>query len=101
MKNTFLSLKLRSFYKVVLSLLAVFFLVINTACSNSEGVAQSAKPDLDNQSTGQITELYKPIVPNEGGMNGYSDIDPRVDTSEADAKADRLIKQANSQHRQK
>ena len=33
----------------------------------------------------------KTIEPREGGMNNYSDIDPRVDTSEAKAKADRLI----------
>jgi hypothetical protein len=101
MKNISLPLKLRSLYKVVLSLLAVFFLAINTACSNSAVMAKAAKPDLDNQSTGQITELYKTIAPNEGGMNGYSDIDPRMDTSQADAKADRLIKQANSQRRQR
>jgi hypothetical protein len=29
-------------------------------------------------------------------MNNYSDVDPRVDTSKVDAKADRLINQAKS-----
>jgi hypothetical protein len=38
-----------------------------------------------------VTELYKTIEPAEGGMNNYSDVDPRMDKSEAKAKADRLI----------
>jgi hypothetical protein len=98
-KNIFLFLKSQSVHKVLVGLLAVFLLTTNIACSNSKVMAKAEKPDVENQPTGQITELYKPIVPNKGGMNGYSDIDPRMDTSQADAKADRLIKQANRQRR--
>jgi hypothetical protein len=96
MKNISTPLKLRSLYRVVLSFLAILLLSANTACSSSEVMAKVEKPNLDDRPTGQITQLYKPLTSNKGGMNGYSDIDPRMDTSEADAKADRLIKQANA-----
>ncbi|WP_310414191.1 hypothetical protein [Chamaesiphon sp. OTE_8_metabat_110] len=46
---------------------------------------------VENPQPGKITELYKPIAPAEGGMNNYSDVDPRQNTAEAKAKADRLI----------
>lgn len=90
-KSALRSAELRSFYKVALSFLAIALLVTTTACSGSE---VAAKTNLENPPAGKITELYKPITPPVGGMNNYSDVDPRVDTTKMDAKADRLVKQA-------
>jgi hypothetical protein len=95
-KNVLRSFNLKSLYKTFLSLLAITLLVTTTACNGTE---VTAKTNLDNPPPGKITELYKPISPAVGGMNNYSDIDPRVDTSQADAKADRLIKQAKGLER--
>jgi hypothetical protein len=95
-KNTLRSFKLKSLYKTVLSFLAIAFLVTTTACNGAE---VASKTNLDNPPPGKITELYKPITPEVGGMNNYSDVDPRVDTSKVDAKADRLIEQAKGLER--
>jgi hypothetical protein len=95
-KNTLQSFKLKSLYKTVLSFLAIALLVTTTACNGSE---VASKTNLDNSPPGKITELYKPITPEVGGMNNYSDVDPRVDTSKIDAKAERLIKQAKGLER--
>lgn len=95
-KSTLRSFKLKSLYKTVLSFLAIALLVTTTACNGSE---VATKTNLDNPPAGKITELYKPIAPAEGEMNNYSDVDPRVDTSKVDAKAERLIKQAKSLER--
>jgi hypothetical protein len=90
-KSTFQSFELKSLYKAVLSFLAIALLVTTTACNGSE---VAAKTNLDNPPPGKITELYKPITPEVGGMNNYSDVDPRVDTSKVDAKVKRSIEQA-------
>jgi hypothetical protein len=96
-KETLRSCKLESLYRNALSLLAVAILVITTACSSPE---TTSKINSDSSSPNTVTELYKPITPEVGGMNGYSDVDPRVDTSKTDAKAERLIGKAkNSQGR--
>lgn len=92
LKNTLQSLKLESLYQAVLSFLVVAILVVTTACNGSE---VTSKANLDNPRSGTITELYKPITPQVGGMNQYSDVDPRIDTSKVDAKAERLIKNAS------
>jgi hypothetical protein len=93
LKSILKSFKLESFYQAILSLLMVVILVTTTACN---GFEVTSKTNLDNPPAGTITELYKPIAPEVGGMNGYSDIDPRVDTSKVDAKAERLMQKANS-----
>jgi cytochrome c556 len=95
-KSTLLSFKLKSLYKAVLGLLAITLLVTTTACNGSE---VAAKTNLDNPPSGKITQLYKPIAPEVGGMNNYSDVDPRVDTSKVDAKGKRLIEQAKDLER--
>jgi hypothetical protein len=95
-KSTLLSFELKSLYKAVLSFLAIALLVTTTACNGSE---VAAKTNLDNPPAGKITELYKPITPEVGGMNNYSDVDPRVDTSQVDAKVKRSIEQAKSLER--
>ena len=84
---------LRSLSKAVLSLAAIVLVVTTTACN---GTNAATKPTVNNPSNGKITELYKPIAPPTGGMNNYTDVDPRVDTSNAKAKADQLIDQAKN-----
>ena len=103
-KSRLQSFQFRSLYRAVLSLLAIALLITTTACNGSE---VAAKKNLENPPPGKITSLYKPITPEVGGMNNYSDVDPRVDTSKADAKADwakptlreRLINQAKGLER--
>jgi hypothetical protein len=95
-KSGLRSFQLKSLYRAVLSFLAIALLVTTTACNSSE---VAAKKNLENPPPGKMTELYKPITPAAGGMNNYSDVDPRVDTSKADGKADRLINQAKDLER--
>jgi gas vesicle protein len=80
--------------RAILSLLAVVLLVTTTACNNAGEMKAKVDPTRTENpqgAAGKLTELYKPIAPAEGGMNNYSDIDPRQNTAEAKAKADRLI----------
>ncbi|MCY7367748.1 MAG: hypothetical protein LH474_06305 [Chamaesiphon sp.] len=95
-KITLRSFNLRSLYKTVLSFVAIALLVTTTACNGTE---VASTKNLENPPPGKITELYKPITPPVGGMNNYSDTDPRVDTSKADGKVDRLIKQSKDLER--
>lgn len=100
MKNTFFPFELKSLYKVAISFLAVLFLVINAGCSSgSDMTAKLEQPASGMLPAGQSIDVYKPIGPAQGGMNNYSDVDPRVDTSKAEAKADRLVNKANSQQK--
>jgi hypothetical protein len=94
--KTNLAFKFKSLVKVALSFFAVMLLVTTTGCNGTNSSPNStAKVDpltnSNNPPPGKVTELYKPIAPAEGGMNNYSDVDPRMDKSEAKAKADRLI----------
>jgi hypothetical protein len=98
MKNAFSSLKLKSLYRVVISFLAIAFLMVNTACSSTEVAAKGDLP-IGSHPSGQTPNLYDPLSPPQGGMNNYKDVDPRTDISNAEAKADRLIKNANSQQK--
>jgi hypothetical protein len=92
-KTKFPVFNFRILSRAVLSLLAVVLLVTTTACNNAGEMKAKVDPTrTDNtQQAGKLTELYKPIAPAEGGMNNYSDVDPRQNTAEAKAKADRLI----------
>jgi hypothetical protein len=98
MKNILLSFELKSLYRLVISFLAVIFLVFNTACSSSE-VASTSDLPVGSHPSGQTPNLYDPLSPPQGGMNNYKDVDPRANISDAEAKADRLINQANSQQK--
>lgn len=73
---------------------ASVFLFFATACSPSNSVQAKT---LDT-STKAYPEQYVPdnavTNPREGGMNQFSDVDPRTDTTSAEAKADFLIKNA-------
>jgi hypothetical protein len=91
-----LAVKLQSIARVVLSFFAVILLVTTTACNDTNSSPNSTSKvdrltNSNNPPPGKVTELYQPIAPAEGGMNNYSDVDPRMDKNEAKAKADRLI----------
>jgi hypothetical protein len=79
--------------KAAISLCVGIFLLSVTACSGVDAKGKvNAPTSADNMpTTGKITPLYKPIQPPEGGMNNYSDVDPRMNSSEANAKAQREI----------
>ena len=72
--------------------LAVILLITTTACNGTNMAATPDKPAATNPATGKVDSLYKPLTPPTGGMNNYSDVDPRMDTSTAAAKSDKLIK---------
>jgi hypothetical protein len=125
--KTFISfLKSKRLTQFMVGGVAILFLLTNTACSqpNISGtdskmgaakvaadsiktpstyrkVASPYREDTDNAPEGQITELYKVIQPEIGGMNTYSDVDPRQNTSETDAKAKALIQKASHPEAQK
>jgi hypothetical protein len=94
-KRAIPSFELRSFYRAIVSFLAVVLLVSTTACNGSTPTTKVDRPNLANPTASKVTELYKPIAPPAGGMNNYSDVDPRMDTSEAKAKTNRLIKKTD------
>jgi hypothetical protein len=68
-KSKLLAFNFKSFYKAVLSLVAIALLVTTTACNSSKAVA---KTNLDNPPPGKITELYKPITPEVGGNKTHN-----------------------------
>jgi hypothetical protein len=101
MKNILSFFNSKLLYRLVISCLAVVFLVINTACSSSE-VAATGDLSTGSHPSGQspdLPNLYDPLTPPQGGMNNYKDVDPRTNTSDANSKADRLINNAKSQQK--
>jgi hypothetical protein len=78
--------------RVLFVLLAGVILLANVACSNGSpsSVASDNSPGYEAESTSAYRVRQQP----EGGMNGYSDVDPRRDTSETDAKVRDLVKRA-------
>jgi hypothetical protein len=126
MKTIISFLKSKRLTQIIVGSIAVLFLLANTACSQpnilgTDGKMGAAKvaadsiktpstyrkaaspyrEDTDNAPEGQITELYKVIQPEIGGMNTYSDVDPRQNTSKTDAKAKTLIQKASHPEAQK
>lgn len=90
--QVFTSLKPIRFARVAIAMVAGFVLMLGTACSpNSPSVSgtgsyqQGRKPQ---------TELYQTNQPKEGGMNQYSDTDPRQNTSGLDEKVRSRVKAA-------
>jgi ElaB/YqjD/DUF883 family membrane-anchored ribosome-binding protein len=114
MKKILAFLKSKFISQLVVASFAVLFLM-TTACSQpsvsaNEGKTDAAKVavqnppskvaspyrrDPGNTPEGQVTEFYDSIQPREGGMNNYSDVDPRQNTSKADAKSKKLVQQAS------
>lgn len=77
------SLKRVRLVRLTVSVVASVFLIFSTACSSAN--ANPPAPSLSGSGSLQKgrenpTELYEPIEPKEGGMNQYSDTDPRRDT---------------------
>jgi ElaB/YqjD/DUF883 family membrane-anchored ribosome-binding protein len=122
MKTIISFLKSKQLSRFIVGGFSILFLLVNTACSQPNasgmdgktGVAKVAadgtsiktpstyrksespyRKDTDNVPDGQITELYKVIQPEVGGMNTYSDVDPRQNTAKTDAKAKALIQKAS------
>ncbi|MBD2088467.1 hypothetical protein H6F67_01110 [Microcoleus sp. FACHB-1515] len=56
--------------------------------TNEKGVVGEGRI---NESVSKNTEIYDPIQPEEGGMNNFSDVDPRFDMSGAEAKTRQLV----------
>jgi hypothetical protein len=86
-------------------LVVVFFagivLLLSTACTpRTDMQAKIPAPNSSgtggtyNERVGQQTELYDPIQERKGGMNEYSDVDPRVNKKGVNAKATGLVKNA-------
>jgi hypothetical protein len=80
-------------------ILTVFFvgilMLVSTACGGSKVLAKNADDIRQEVPKGAVTSEYK------GGMNDYSDVDPRQDTSEAKAKAKALVDNAQKNIDQK
>ncbi|HEY9692698.1 MAG TPA: DUF6658 family protein [Oculatellaceae cyanobacterium] len=76
--------------KVITVFLSAIILFVSTACGSTGVMAKTAdqvRPEVPSESQ---TSRYK------GGMNDFSDVDPRKDTSEAAAKTKGLIDNAES-----
>lgn len=123
MKSLLSFLKAKRVSQFLVGGIAVVFLLVNTACSQpnisgadgkmggadkvaaerelikTPSTARKAespyRKDADNVPEGQVTELYKVIQPEVGGMNTYSDVDPRQNTAKTDAKAKALVQKAS------
>lgn len=89
-------------------------LLFATGCSRADATVPGSNPARDaeihtrvpapnssgtvgtyNDRVGQQTELYDPIQKRKGGMNEYSDVDPRTNTGKVNQKASDLIRNAN------
>ena len=92
MKKVISKLKNIRPFKIITVFLASFFLLFTQACGSVEAKTPTggvANPTVGRQSGGPNSEVYVPkgarvTSPYEGGMNNFSDIDPR---SKTDTKA--------------
>ena len=87
MNNAICFIKRLNFVQVLTVFFAGIILFVSTACGSSSVQAKglNPRPEVPKEA---ITNTY------EGGMNDFSDVDPRLDTSAANKKADRLIESA-------
>lgn len=76
------------FDRILTAFLASVLLLVSTACNSSKVLAKTADDVRKEVPGAAVTNTYK------GGMNDYSDVDPRRDTSAANANAKTLIKNA-------
>lgn len=104
--------------KIRLDRIAIAFfagvLLLTTGCSRADATVPRSNPARDaeihtrvpapnssgtagtyNDRVGQQTELYDPIQKRQGGMNEYSDADPRVSKDRLNQKASNLIRNAD------
>ncbi|MEW6498200.1 MAG: DUF6658 family protein [Cyanobacteriota bacterium] len=74
--------------RILTVFLAGVLLFASTACGGSKVLAKSADDVRQEVPSGAVTSPY------QGGMNNYSDVDPRKNTSEAQTKAKGLVDNA-------
>ena len=74
--------------RILTVFLAGVLLLVSTACGGSKVLAKNADDVRQEVPGGAVTSPYR------GGMNNYSDVDPRKDTSAAQAKAKALVDNA-------
>jgi hypothetical protein len=88
------NLKRVRFARIAVTIAASFVLLLGTACSpSSPSVSGTGSYE---QGKANPTELYRPIQPNEGGMNTYSDTDPRRNTKGLGSKVKARVDEAES-----
>lgn len=93
------TLKKLQLEKVVVAFLAGILLFV-TGCTSAEAKTTIPAPEVSgkagtyNNRVGQQTELYDPIQERQGGMNDFSDVDPRVNEGRVNAKAKALVDNA-------
>jgi ElaB/YqjD/DUF883 family membrane-anchored ribosome-binding protein len=100
--NKVISVFKRVIDRVLVVFLAGVLVIASTACSGpaSAGVAGTDRPGVSGEgkihgnSGGYQTELYDPIQDQKGGMNEYSDVDPRLNTEPTAAKTRELLDNA-------
>ncbi|WP_017716609.1 DUF6658 family protein [Kamptonema formosum] len=89
MKRIIAFLKRLRLDKVLTVFMAGLLLFISAACSNTpRALAKTSDQIREEVPEGAVTSEYR------GGMNDYSDVDPRRDTSAADRKAQALVENA-------
>ncbi len=76
--------------RILVVCLATVVLLITTACNPSSPEVSGKGGDY-HEPVAKNTDLYETIQPREGGMNQYSDTDPRRDASRVQRKAENLI----------
>lgn len=76
--------------KIITVFLSSILLFVISACNSTGVLAKTADQVREEVPGGAATSTYK------GGMNDYSDVDPRQDTSGAQAKAKELIDNAEA-----
>jgi lysyl-tRNA synthetase class I len=81
--------------RIVTVFFAGILLFISTACGTTNALAKTADDARQEVPSKAVTNTYK------GGMNDYSDVDARRDTTEAKAKAKALIENAQRNINQK
>jgi ElaB/YqjD/DUF883 family membrane-anchored ribosome-binding protein len=74
--------------QIVTIFLAGVLVLVSTACGGNPTMAKTADQIREEVPNGTMTNRY------QGGMNDYRDIDPRRETSKADAKAKGLVDNA-------
>lgn len=92
MSNLINHLKQFRLARIVLPVLASGILLLGTACNPSSPSVSGTGSYQEGRKP--QTELYRPVQPDQGGMNRFSDTDPRSNTSGVSSKANQLIKNA-------
>ncbi|NJN58781.1 MAG: hypothetical protein HC879_15420 [Leptolyngbyaceae cyanobacterium SL_5_9] len=93
MNKVFSALKRTQIVRVLVIFLAGVSMLLSTACSSTPNAPKVSGEGSYTGGAPQM-EIYKRVQPNEGGMNEYSNVDPRANTSRAEAKAKGLVDNA-------